>query len=116
MTSSAVQLQEDATGWADEFGGISQGAERWADQFAEQIVPNEEVCPCCTTQPIRQVNFEPWVCLSAGISPLGEQWVTSLTRLAPVQCDFPGFAHLSKVNEISHPRACRAQHTEGKHG
>ncbi|CAL5229175.1 g12450 [Coccomyxa viridis] len=37
------ELQEDATGWADEFGGISQAAEQWADQFAEQIVPNEEV-------------------------------------------------------------------------
>ena len=45
----AVQLQGDATGWADEFGGISQKAESWADQFAEQIVPNEEVPPfsCC---------------------------------------------------------------------
>ena len=45
----AMQLQNDATGWADEFGGISQKAESWADQFAEQIVPNEEVSslPCC---------------------------------------------------------------------
>jgi len=43
-TSHAVQLQGDATGWADEFGGVSQAAEQWADQFAEQVVPNEEVC------------------------------------------------------------------------
>lgn len=47
-----MQLQNDATGWADEFGGISQKAESWADQFAEQIVPNEEVwlLPCFTLQ------------------------------------------------------------------
>ena len=44
LISHAVQLQGDATGWADEFGGVSQAAEQWADQFAEQVVPNEEVC------------------------------------------------------------------------
>ena len=54
MSSKAVQLQEDATGWADEFGGISQSAEQWADQFAEQIVPNEEVCPCSNTYALLQ--------------------------------------------------------------
>ena len=59
MTSKAVQLQEDATGWADEFGGISQAAEQWADQFAEQIVPNEEVCPCWHTFVHDQVILMP---------------------------------------------------------
>ncbi len=59
MNLMAVQLQEDATGWADEFGGISQAAEQWADQFAEQIVPNEEVCPCWHTLAFHQVIIVP---------------------------------------------------------
>jgi hypothetical protein len=38
-----TQLQGDAAGWADEFGGVSGAADKWADQFAQQMVPNEEV-------------------------------------------------------------------------
>jgi hypothetical protein len=48
---AGLQLQNDAAGWADEFGGVSQAAEAWADQFAEQMVPNEEVKVTFSTIP-----------------------------------------------------------------
>lgn len=38
-----MQLQGDAATWADEFGGVSPAADNWADQFAQQMVPDEEV-------------------------------------------------------------------------
>ncbi len=38
-----LQLQGDAAGWADEFGGVSGASNDWADQFAQQMMPNEEV-------------------------------------------------------------------------
>ncbi|CAL8464869.1 g4404 [Coccomyxa elongata] len=37
------ELQGDAAGWADEFGGVSGASNDWANQFAQQMMPNEEV-------------------------------------------------------------------------
>ncbi|KAK9917532.1 hypothetical protein WJX75_005407 [Coccomyxa subellipsoidea] len=37
------ELQENPAGWADEFGGAPGASSDWADQFAEQMVPKEEV-------------------------------------------------------------------------
>lgn len=38
-----MQLQGDAAGWADDFGGAAGPSKDWANQFAQQMVPNEEV-------------------------------------------------------------------------
>ncbi|EIE20619.1 TPR-like protein, partial [Coccomyxa subellipsoidea C-169] len=37
------EISHWAAGWADEYSGGPSGGNDWADQFAEQMVPNEEV-------------------------------------------------------------------------
>ena len=112
MTRLAVQLQEDATGWADEFGGISQAAEQWADQFAEQIVPNKEVCPCWIPSQSSKSNLKRGLAFLLVFGPFG--W-TSSTETGPCRVQVSRLCPLQQSAGDLASSCMPSQLTEGLH-